>query len=707
MNIFNELIQNRENIALVLQANLDLKCWNMLTERISLVIRHPIDPKHLGKNYQIIIQNLYSTLLDDLRNSFDFFRNLYSIIINYENEKDLGILISNVLTFMGDLKKLKLILNKKFEEFKDVITIEGDTKKDANDAIRFFNYALNNNPRNTRVYSNLGYVYREFLEDHMSSAYWFIRALSCIDNEMKKIKDNLEKDFNFIRKRLQKIDYIVDPSIENISFLKYDIEYLPTLFYRIIGILFMSIDIDELNVLMNNFKLIILRILQNYNVIPDTFKINYEVNDYCAQMILLGIFSLHYNMNNLGPYSNDPLKIILNKDKNQLLSFDIYNHGLIKDLETGDNIKPIVKQSLNFIIMFTKAICENICEDNCSFIEKYLLIIFYWLSLNYDVFNLVIDDDIKQRLKFYNYYLQNDPEMKKFFMPQTEVTLNLLTDKINNYILPIELTFLGFIPMHRFFELNKKKSILRVDEIKEIMIINKLILIHFMDMLGLTKQLNEEISAKFFKRTMFNIKETFVNVNDPNVMNVNQIKGMLNVPGIITLPKNMQMIKEKPLIILDASNVAMKHGDSNFSSKGIQIVMDYFTKNGHQVISFLPEYFFRQKDPKANDKKKRVVPDNIEYLNALSAKHLVIQSPPQDYDDSYAINYAKKHNAYIITNDMFRDYIENISDNRKRETEKMWIKERCISFTFNKDEFLPNPDATFFKEFNIREYDQK
>jgi hypothetical protein len=34
----------------------------------------------------------------------------------------------------------------------------------------------------------------------------------------------------------------------------------------------------------------------------------------------------------------------------------------------------------------------------------------------------------------------------------------------------------------------------------------------------------------------------------------------------------------------------------------------------------------------------------------------------------------------------------------------MWIKEKCISFTFNKDEFLPNPDAAFFREFNITEY---
>ena len=704
MNFYNELIQKKENIGLILKANLDLKCWNILTERISLVIKYPIDPKHLGKNYQIIIQNLYSTLLDDLRNSYDFFKNVYTITTNYETEQELPIFISNVLTFMGDIKKLKLIFNKKFEEFKDIIAIEGDNKKDANDSIRFFNYALNNNPRNTRVYSNLGYVYREFLEDHMSSAYWFIRALSCIDNDMKKIRDNLEKDFNYIRKRLQKIDYIVDSNINNISFLRYDIDYLPTLYYRIIGILFMNIDIDEMEHLLTNFSIIISRILLNYKILPDQFKINYEVNGYCAQMIILAIFGIHYNINNLQNYPDKPKKIILNKEKKNLLSFDIYSHDLVATLNK-ENIKPIVKQTINFIILFTRVICKNITEQNFPFVEKYLLILFYWLSLNYDMFNLIIDDEMKKYLQFLNFSLQSDPEMKKFFMPQTQVTLNIIVNKINNLILPIELTFLGFIPMHRFFELNKKIGIFRIEKIEEITLINKMILIHFLDSFGLYAKPDIQISNQFYNRMTLNVQETYIpiqNQMDPSMM---QLKERLT-NNMIKLPTAATLKKEKPLIILDASNVAMRHGGQTYSTKGIKIVMDYFTKNGHQVISFLPEYLFRQKDPNNPLNKKRVQPDNIEYLNDLYKKHLVIQSPPQDYDDSYCIQHAKNHNAFIVTNDLFRDYLEHITDNRKRETERIWIKERCISFTFNKDEFIPNPDAAFFREFNITEYNK-
>ena len=40
----------------------------------------------------------------------------------------------------------------------------------------------------------------------------------------------------------------------------------------------------------------------------------------------------------------------------------------------------------------------------------------------------------------------------------------------------------------------------------------------------------------------------------------------------------------------------------------------------------------------------------------------MITTPGQDYDDSYCIQYARKQNAFIVTNDKFRDYIEQFKD---------------------------------------------
>jgi hypothetical protein len=62
MNKYNEYIQIPSNILIILKNNLDLKAWNLLTERFSIIIKHPIDQSRLGKNPQMIIQNIYTSL---------------------------------------------------------------------------------------------------------------------------------------------------------------------------------------------------------------------------------------------------------------------------------------------------------------------------------------------------------------------------------------------------------------------------------------------------------------------------------------------------------------------------------------------------------------------------------------------------------------------------------------------------------------------
>ncbi len=82
----------------------------------------------------------------------------------------------------------------------------------------------------------------------------------------------------------------------------------------------------------------------------------------------------------------------------------------------------------------------------------------------------------------------------------------------------------------------------------------------------------------------------------------------------------------------------------------------------------------------------------------------LIATPPQDYDDSYSIQFARSHDGYIVSNDLFRDsYQEDTakkggggSKSRKdRENLRKWLKSHCISFTFIGDDFMPNPDFYF------------
>jgi len=729
INLFDELIKKAENISIILRNGLDFKFWNLLIERINLILKSPIDAKSLGKNSQVKIQSIYSNLLEDLKTLFEFYRlsysSIYKLDVTREQEKkfneDAPKYISNVLNFMGDIKKLKLTLNKKFYDFKDDINLDGDNKKDSEDAIKFFKFSLSNNLDNYIVYNNLASIYKEFLEDHMNSIYWYIRGITYIfqkNNEnINKNKELLEKEFENIRKLENKKKYIIQENVDDITYMKFDLEYFPILFCDIIGILFKKIDVDKLEGHNDNLRILLTRILKNYLSIPDGYKLNYEIYTDLSKMLLLSIFAFHYTLDNLNindnneminnrllsPYSNQSDKIELNPNYNYLLNFRLYSHNITSKMK--DNIKLNLKESLKLITQFSKCVIMNMNETNYNLVEKYLLIFFYWLSLNYDMFNLIIDDEEKAYLKYLNFYLRTHNEISKFLMPQTKVTLDLLVDKINNYILPIETEILCFSPIYRFFELNQKPSgIYRSQEQKEISIMNKLILIHFLDLFTLYQQNDPIINNQFHinKVSQINVK----NVNDTNTIqnNVDKIKMQLLIKTDNSKEKKE---KEKPLIVLDASNIAMRHGEQKgiYSTKGIQIAIEFFTKNGHKVISFLPDYLFKEKDPNKHG-KKRVLPDNLSYLYGLVSKGLVVKSPPQDYDDSYCIQYAKTHDAFIVSNDMFRDYIDNIKDKAERETEKNWRDVKCISFTFIGDEFLPNPDAPFFKQFgfNLQEY---
>lgn len=71
-------------------------------------------------------------------------------------------------------------------------------------------------------------------------------------------------------------------------------------------------------------------------------------------------------------------------------------------------------------------------------------------------------------------------------------------------------------------------------------------------------------------------------------------------------------------------------------------------------------------------------------------------TPAQDYDDSYCISYAKENNAYIVTNDKYRDYLEKATDKKK---EREWLKLCLVTFTFEGDNFLVNPDCDFSKRY--------
>ena len=44
-------------------------------------------------------------------------------------------------------------------------------------------------------------------------------------------------------------------------------------------------------------------------------------------------------------------------------------------------------------------------------------------------------------------------------------------------------------------------------------------------------------------------------------------------------------------------------------------------------------------------------------LRRLEAESLLVLTPPQDYDDSYCISYARSHGGCVLSNDLYRDQL--------------------------------------------------
>jgi hypothetical protein len=97
--------------------------------------------------------------------------------------------------------------------------------------------------------------------------------------------------------------------------------------------------------------------------------------------------------------------------------------------------------------------------------------------------------------------------------------------------------------------------------------------------------------------------------------------------------------KGEQLVVIDAPNVAMRHGlNKAFSCRGIALAMDYYRAAGHRVVGFLPDYYLsyervgelrRAQKADLGGIRAAQLPDDIGLLQTLVDARLVIGTPPQ------------------------------------------------------------------------------
>jgi len=144
-------------------------------------------------------------------------------------------------------------------------------------------------------------------------------------------------------------------------------------------------------------------------------------------------------------------------------------------------------------------------------------------------------------------------------------------------------------------------------------------------------------------------------------------------------------------IVIDGSNVAMSHGNSEmFSCRGIEICVEWFRARGHKDIKvFLPLWRKETSKPDTPISSQQI-------LRKLEKEKVLSYSPSRQvggkrivcHDDRFILNLASENGGIVVSNDHYRELI-----NEKKEYKKV-IEERILMYTFVDDRFMP-PDDPF------------
>ncbi|XP_037129909.1 endoribonuclease ZC3H12A [Syngnathus acus] len=142
-------------------------------------------------------------------------------------------------------------------------------------------------------------------------------------------------------------------------------------------------------------------------------------------------------------------------------------------------------------------------------------------------------------------------------------------------------------------------------------------------------------------------------------------------------------------IVIDGSNVAMSHGNSEvFSCRGIQLAVDFFLQRGHAAITvFVPSWRKEKSRPDAAVKDPHI-------LMELERQKRVVFTPSRRvdgklvvcYDDRYIVKLAYESDGVIVSNDTYRDL------QAENPQWKQCIQERLLMYSFVNDKFMPPDD---------------
>ncbi|GLE01218.1 hypothetical protein PINS_up010048 [Pythium insidiosum] len=141
--------------------------------------------------------------------------------------------------------------------------------------------------------------------------------------------------------------------------------------------------------------------------------------------------------------------------------------------------------------------------------------------------------------------------------------------------------------------------------------------------------------------------------------------------------------KSAVCVVLDGANVATRKDQQRVIARLAAAITFFQSHDAVRCVAFVPRFWLPS--PPATSEV-----DDPALLQRLVDQELVVLTPSHAHDDFYVIDYAVKNDGFIVTNDMFRDHVQNGRVFQGQRLSQSWVRQRCIDFTFVGLEFLPN-----------------
>ena len=140
-------------------------------------------------------------------------------------------------------------------------------------------------------------------------------------------------------------------------------------------------------------------------------------------------------------------------------------------------------------------------------------------------------------------------------------------------------------------------------------------------------------------------------------------------------------------VIIDAANVAFSAGGNEyFNVAGLQTCLEYFRELGYDATAVCSQRTYTGPWRKGRE------PDDRQLLQRLHGEKLLDTTPSGENDDSYMLKYAREHGScLIVSNDKFRDWIDDTTDTQERLERLNWVKANVVPYSFVRATFVPSP----------------